>query len=61
MSKVVEAGKWSALSLVMATLFTPVLLVWVVLFMVYRIVTWPFRLVRGWLRVPKQAKGSKST
>jgi hypothetical protein len=61
MSKVVEASKWSALSIVMATLFTPVLLIWVVLFMVYRLLTWPFRLVRGWLRVPKNPRSAKGS
>jgi len=61
MSKVVEATKWSALSVTLLILASPILLVWTVLFMVYRLLTWPFRLVRGWLRVPKQAKGSKGT
>ncbi len=45
--------KWTgliALGILLALILTPIGLVWVVLFMVYRLLTWPFRLVKVWLR-----------
>lgn len=65
MSKVVEASKWSVWGIlttfIAGVLLSPILLVWVTLFMVYRLLTWPFRLVRGWLRLPTNSKVTKGS
>lgn len=50
MARARDSVGWFVLGGAGLTFLTPFVLLFTVLFMVYRILTWPFRLVRGWLR-----------
>lgn len=49
-ARVAEMMGWGVGGVVLAVIATPVLLLWVIVVMTYRLLTWPFRLVGRALR-----------
>lgn len=51
-----EAIFWLLFSMVAILFIVPISLIYIVIFLPYRIITWPFRLARSWLSPPRRGK-----